>query len=323
MTDPLIVPSVSAFPHEHADWLELQTLKSEGRRSSVQDLVQEMRRYDPTDALEDLEEVDYRGDAGGVRSEYIGDDAFSEIELRLKACGGEDGNYPFELEMLSPETLAPILKLQEGMEGHPYIFLLLLARFGHRVGPKEIKGDKLFEEVCAKASESYFGVPGQFVESRVFGHPRRGKLSRRFKIALEQICRAMGEGVVAEDALRSHHQQDAKLDIIVWRNFPDLKEGKLIGFGNCTTRKDWWVKLPELQPDKWCAHWMSRSPTVEPMRLFFVPHIIEPDRWRGSCVDGGIFFDRCRITQHSSYLDPDLLSRCAEWSEYVRENRLC
>lgn len=314
MPDPLIVPPASALPQEHANWLELQAVKAHSRISSFQDLVQEIRRMGTTDVMGDLDEAEFYGDIGGERSETVAVSAFEEIENRFQACGGETGNYPFEIGEQSIQLIE---------EDHPYMFLLLLARYGHRAGPKGSRGDKLFEEVCAQASKSYFGASNPLVESRVFGHPRIGILSRSFKKALDQLCYEMREGGGSTPRPRRRHQMDAKLDIVVWQDFCDMREGKIIGFGNCTTSQSWHKKLSELQPLDWCKHWMVRQPTVTPVKFFFVPHIVDSDDWSYACDFGGIFFDRCRITQHSSCLDPDLLGRCTEWSEYVRENRLC
>jgi len=292
-----------------ADWLELRSLCVDDRSSSIQDLAQELRRAGTTDAVGDPEAAGFRGDAGGEQSQVIAEEAFNEIDRRSRACGGDEGNYPFVVSAYS-------FQLKEGMETHPYVFLLLLSRFGHKAGPEGTDGARLFEDVCATAAESYFGGPHPLVKSRVFGFPRR-VLPVGFGPALDALCAELGEGGGHRNRPTSSNQKDAKLDIVVWRDFHGREEGKLIAFGQCATGDNWREKKTELLPNEWCNHWMADPPTVKPIRLFFVPHRVSNHEWSDTCRFAGILFDRIRITQHIQALGRDLSDRCTEWSQYI------
>jgi len=303
-------PSASDSPQDLADWLELHSLGVDDRSSSIQDLAQELRRAGTTDAVGDPDAATYRGDAGGEVSQVLAEGAFNEIDRRSKACGGEEGNYPFTV-------LDYAFQLKEGMETHPYVFMLLLSRFGYRAGPNGSDGAKLFEDMCAAAAESYFGGPHPLVKSHVFGFPRR-ILPPGFGGALDLLCTNLGEGGGHRRRPTSSNQKDAKLDIVVWRDFHGKEGGKLIGFGQCATGEGWKEKTTELlDPAQWCVHWMNDPPTVTPIRLFFVPHRISNEDWSITCRSAGILFDRIRIAQHVNSLAPQLQARCNEWAQYV------
>jgi hypothetical protein len=122
--------------------------------------------------------------------------------------------------------------------------------------------------------------------------------------------------------MRLHHQRDAKLDVVVWRSFPDGRAGQVIGFGQCATGRSWPAKLHELQPRAFANLWFREPLTVEPLRLFFVPFRVDRARWEEASFYGGMLFDRCRIAAHSDELETDVLDRCQVWSRHVIRTRL-
>src|SRR5207245_2400230 len=83
-------PAAAASPEAQADWLELLALQSDGN-SSFHDLTRVLRRSGTTDALGDP------FDSGGEGTEVLASDAFAELDERYRACGGEQGAYPFEV----------------------------------------------------------------------------------------------------------------------------------------------------------------------------------------------------------------------------------
>jgi len=78
------------------------------------------------------------------------------------------------------------------------------------------------------------------------------------------------EPLIVESAgsarLRLHHQRDAKLDVVVWRPFPDGRAdgraGPVVGFGQCATGRGWAAKLHELQRRAFAALWLREPLAV-------------------------------------------------------------
>lgn len=312
----LKVPSATAGPVDLADYLELRAFLAANRSSSLQDLIADIRRTGTSEELDQSEDDgnEAPGDPGSERSEACAQDAFEEIGDRLAACGQSDG-YPFNLGTRH-------IQLQGDAEQAAYTFLLLLARFGLRAGPSNSHPERLFEDLCRNAAENYFGGVTAGGNAVHFGFPRR-VLPRAFPHALRELLHALNDGLPNDDAPRMRDQKDAKLDLVAWRDFPDRRRGKLIGYGQCAVGlSDWREKLSELQPDSFNQKWLREAPAVRPTRLFFVPFRIGSDDWYHHSIDGGVLFDRCRIVALVSNLPEALLQDCRSWSSYVLRERL-
>lgn len=305
-------PSASDGPETHADWLELRALEAADNNSSIQDLIQVIRRSGTTDALPDIDDAGLLLDRGGEKSQVVAEDAFGEIEDRFSSCGGDDGTYPFAIGSQD-------IQLRD-TSTYSYLFLLLLSRFGKDAGPKGLDGAKLFEEVSIEAALSYFGGSALGVGTYHFGAPRRSPKPADFVSALNEMCRNLGEGVACRvERPNVADQKDAKLDLAVWRPFCDGRYGKLIGFGQCATGNDWLGKLGELQPRAFCEMWMQDTPTVHPVRLFFVPFRVDKRRWMDYSRRSGIVFDRCRIAFHTKTISEAVEAKCRKWVNFVRK----
>lgn len=316
MSNGITVPPATASSLEHADWLELNALLREEQSSSIHDLVREIRRSGSTDALGDLEEEEYSSDTGSEESMRVAVDAFSEIEDRLSACGARA--YPFSVS-------EGYFEVMEHWQSSIYTVLLMLSFFGHDAGPKGLKGSKLFEEICAIAAKSYFGGLHTHIGALVFGWPRKKGLPRRFDRAIAHLCRELGEGGRFRPNYTEEYSQkkDDGLDIVVWRNFEDNKQGKIVGFGQCATGKQWDSKTGELNVREFCNQWMSVQPVVKPTKMFFIPGRVEDRKWCEMCARGGILFDRCRIAYHANnIIGPELRDDCTRWVKHVLENEV-
>lgn len=315
-TSALSSPPASASKEELADWLELRALTDGDLSSSLQDLIGELRRNGSMDAFE------YSRDWGSSDSERVAEQAFGELEGRLSACG--DSSYPFKVDKHA-------IVLKKGYEQTSYIFQLLLTKFG-LVSPAGIPSpEKTFEEIAAIAARRYLGPDGQ-VLGFAFGFPRRHQ-AKSFQEALDDLCSRIGEGggakIPTKDpaglalAKRIADQKDGKVDIVAWRPFPDLRPGKLIGFGQCATgATDWRSKLSELQPQTFEKLWLREGFSISPVRMFFVPRRVEEHEWRHISVQAGILFDRCRIAHHCGPLAKELAAECAEWTKGIISSRL-
>jgi hypothetical protein len=291
---------------EKADFIEYQALMAGDRNFSFADYVSDIRRSGSIEMLDegDPNSIESLVDPGGEDSEVLADDVYSELADRALACGA---SYPFELE-------SNYLECKPDARTSPYVFMLLLSMFGD-CGPSDITVTKLFEEVSEEAALSYFGGP-EGAETFPFGAPRTRSPSS-FPDAINELCGRLNEGVGAEARDNISDQQDSKLDLVVWRRFPDRRPGQLIGFGQCATGKDWKSKVSELRPDSFCRTWLRDMPTVCPLGLFFVPFRISLASWHQISNNGGIIFDRCRISHHFSSESDEVLQRCVAWSNHV------
>jgi hypothetical protein len=310
MIQPDAVPEATAPPEHHADFLELCTLRSRRQSMSVQEFIRDLRIANATEVIADSNGRD-EDDEGDEQAEALAQAAFDEIDARRRSFGSSASWYPFEV---TPDSLS----LRAGGEEALYTFLALLSWYGKDSGPNNTDGEKIFEEISAKAAEAYLGGPDVRVQSFVFGFPRQVE-PKGFREALDKLCDVLGEG-------GGHHrgrpelpnQKDGKLDIVAWVEFADKREGKLITFGQCATGRNWGQKITEL-PDsgQWCRYWMAGNPTVSPLRSFFVPHRVERDNWTHTCNFGGILYDRCRIASLASEADTALRMQWSNWSAHV------
>lgn len=314
MIKPGTVPDATAPPEHHADFLELSSLRNAQKSVSFQEFVRDLRIGNPAEVLADASDWDGDDDSvdeNSTEAESIAQTAFDELDERKRHFGQISGEYPFEVQNNS-------INFKPGGDESLYTFLSLLSWYGKNAGPRGIDGEKVFEDVCAKASEVYLGGPSHRVKSFVFGFPRRVQ-PRGFADALDTLCKQLGEGGGhRKDRAKLPDQKDGKLDLVAWVEFHDVRQGKLICFGQCATGRNWGEKITELPPaDRWCGHWMSDTPTVLPMRSFFVPHRIQRDSWSHSCTFGGVLFDRCRIASLASMTDGDLRKEWVDWSAHV------
>src|SRR2546428_4698326 len=122
-------PSATDNPESLADWLELNALRSADRNSSLQDLIQFIRRTGTVEELDSDEDDsedgidDHFPDRGAEKSQRVSEDAFTEIEDRLSSCGAEQNSYPYAVK-------EQYIELRKKPEESIYLFLLLLSQLG-------------------------------------------------------------------------------------------------------------------------------------------------------------------------------------------------
>ena len=220
------VPEATAPPEHHADFLELCTLRSGAGSTSIQEFIRDLRIGNATEVVADSEDrdEDYESDD---EDEAIAQTAFDELDERRRNFGLHAKSYPFELSETS-------ISLKENGDESLYTFLALLSWCGKDAGPKGTDGERIFEEICAKAAESYLGHHDDGrVRSVVFGFPRR-ILPAGFSAALDELCKQLGEGGShRKGRSKLPNQKDGKLDVVAWVEFQDRRQGKLITFGQC------------------------------------------------------------------------------------------
>jgi hypothetical protein len=307
----LAVPSATADPVAHADWLELQALAAKDRNSSLQDLASALRRTGSGEELEDEHLAEETDDRGGETTEPVAEAAFAEIEDRNIGC---DGAYPFSLG-------TSFLQLKGQIDNSVYVFLLLLSLFGKDAGPPGLDSAHLFEEIAGVALVNCLGGPNNRAEAYQFGFPRRIK-PKGFTAAVEALCQQLGEGDGSRDRPTRKDQKDAALDLVAWRSFPDKRRAMVMAWGQCATGHNWRGKLTEMQPADWSAAWLRTRPVVLPIRAFFVPHRIDIKHWDVTATHAGVLFDRCRIAALASSLSRDLRVNCRQFNSHVIKERV-
>lgn len=312
MTDPLVAPPASGSAESHADWLELKALQDTDQNSSLQDLVQELRR---SGSIEEIGGVatDEVTDRGSEKSQLVAEAALDELGDRESACGSPTSAYSFSVRSQS-------IQADPDYQQSVYAFLLLLSKYGKDAGPKNIEAVDTFNRLSAHAAREYIGG-ASVAEHYIFDFPRK-YTPAGFRKALDDLCNRMGEGVGCKIRPNLRDQKDSKLDVAVWREFSDGRRGKLIGFGQCATGNDWHKKLSDLQPYKFTAKWMYDQIMPPPIQMFFTPFRVEWRVWATHTIDAGIIFDRCRMTALTVGIDQKLRRTCERWTKYVIRKNL-
>lgn len=290
-------PSPQADVHELADFAELWALKK--GRVSVREILNFLGRIDENDFNQGCDDRD------DENAELL-DETMNEVERRAVACGS---GYPFELN-----DVGTVLRHVDDHTDRSivYRYLLLSTRMNMKSDRSHagIDGADLLEEISAFTIKNYLGVDRS--QSRVFGTARVGG----FKEKVEDLCTIIGEGGGFRHADPGGvDANDDKLDTVAWVPFSDGLPGKLIVFGQCKTGSSWDSQKTQLQPDAFIKLWMRDPFVVDPMRAFFVSEAADRSHWRRHGFYAGLFFDRCRIVDFSSSIDPTLSSQLTNWNQ--------
>ena len=307
------MPAVMDVPHP-----------TSANRTAIADFAELecLSRADKQVSLVDITRILYR-DADRLTEDTVRDHAgmaFDEIAERSQHCGLAGKNYPFRLNAAGTSMA---LKSRESMNRPPELYLYLLLATRLNMKSERLQGGEdgtvLFELLCRDVAVNYWGGPSDYINSMVFGTARSldddVEIDRKeFETAVNTLCRKIGEGhrFQADETSRVR-AKDGKLDVVVCKRFSDQRMGKLIGFGQCKTGTHWDRDLQKLQPSDFCTKWMLKSPAVPPIRMYFVADRLPLDDWYERSVDAGIFFDRCRIVEHSHPIDETLKGRLENW----------
>jgi hypothetical protein len=296
-------PLLSDGPHDLLDHVELRALTDPDKNSSASELTSDLKVTGSSDAIDEQQ-----GESLSEYREAVLDAVFTEAEYRLNACG--EANYPFSID-------GKALLSRDDSSSTVYTFLLLLSLFG-KDAVAGTNAAKLFEDVCAYATAKYFGYHELLAKTYVFGFPRR-MAPKDFVGALKDLCRnKILEGEADTKFPGARFMKDASLDIVSWLPFPDGRSGKLIAFGQCATGRKWWDKRTELNPYDWIRAWLTKTPQVVPVKMFFVPHAITENEWAQLGYAAGIIFDRFRIAHLAEQSIPEpLRAILRDWSNAV------
>lgn len=294
-------PTAQAEVHELADFAEL--LCWEQGSSSAREIVAALGRLDDNDHNVGADDNEAR------TTDYL-DDVMNEVSRRAASCNAA---YPFTLGLKGAS-----LHYQVGTEADAksiiYRYLLLSTRLNMKDDRVHngIDGSLLLEELAAHVLRNYLGARAR---SLVFGTAIGGN----FQARVESMCRELGEGGRFRnlDGVPPSARDDA-LDAVAWIPFTDKNPGQLVVFAQCKTGSSWGDHLLDLQPDNFIRKWMDPGILVKPIRAFCVAESADRGHWNSTCVEAGIFLDRCRLVDFSENVEACLLKRIACWTKAAR-----
>ena len=304
------LPSPRASLHELADFIELSAWR-DGHASTVS-VANALGRTGENDYTNGVPEED--------ESDRIFEDAYSEIQIRSKACGsGED--YPFEIDARGYTFRLCVDELNR--RHILYRYLLLATRLNMKSDRihANLDGTRLFEKLCAAIARAYLGTRAS---SFVFGTAAR---DRTFRSKVDELCRRIGEGRGVKSRV-SRSTRDGKLDVVAWKPFADSWPGKIVIFGQCKTGTDYRGMMAQLQPDAFCTNYLQEHPALLPVRAFFVAEALPRSgadalvEWSGISSQSGLLFDRCRIIDFCDGVDAKTLNDIKKWTEAAARGRL-
>ncbi len=283
----------------HADWVEASCIFSQDGNVGEEDLYRALHQAGRADET----------------ARELANDAFRELGDRATACGrpGQQA-YPFRLNgrlnLLTFDTPRDF-----PAESVPYLFQLMVSRWSMDSTVRTLAGldpTKVFERLCADVLASFWGVCSGESGAILFG-TAAGVALPKFPDKVTHMTKTLREGGKYKEGARSPGAGDGKLDAVAYRVFADKRQGGLIGFAQAKTGENWRDHLTKLQPRSFVNKYMSSPLIVDPMRIYMVPQRIHHDRWEDDSRDGGILFDRCRITQYADRVSANVLADASTW----------
>jgi len=274
-------PNADSHVETLADYFEVRAICDNNDEVSLKDIIKQFLR--PGDESIDTGITDME-DRISERLEPV-------IEAINRRIFNSRGNYPFDLELYGN-----VIKFKGFTSFSSYLYVYLL--FATRLNMKDdkvfdnIDGTKLFEEISALVAKEYFGERSSCM---VFGTAAKGG----FEDKVNDLCKQINEGIrFINHGEGEVTENDDSLDIVVWNHFKDMRENKLIGFGQCKTGTSYESYRKDLQPQDFCGKWIQKPINQIPVRLFFICDIIEKEKFWKRSKDAGITFDRIRIMDY-------------------------
>ena len=200
-------------------------------------------------------------------------DVWCELKTREKYYE----NSPFTIDQFAVES-------QNSFSfKNAYIACLIISLFG--AGEKTKGATKLFERLTCTAIKRY--LRGDAI---VFGWPVLPGQSPSIRDRIIEVSSQLNERYV--ESPRASYK-DRGVDVIAWKPFRERRPSQLVVLLQCSAGRNWRTKTGDLPIDSWTQyiHW-----SFNPIKAFAVPHIISDRDWHEVSKEGGILFDRIRIT---------------------------
>lgn len=237
------------------------------------------------------------------------DDAWQELKRRRRLLGP---GYPFSVSGRQFESLG-------GWEARPdYSFCLLLSfaewfgTFAHDNWPHDaVTRGALFERLVLEAAATM--LESWVVRQTGWSQANPENLHEVVTTIASQLEAAVGVRLEWTD----ERAKDAGVDLLLYRPFPDDRQGIPLYLMQCASGKDWTTKRGTPNLDEWR---LLVQFTVMPKRAFALPYALSSHDFRDTAnIVGGLVFDRIRLLgasrQEPNWMSTDLSSDLEEWVE--------
>jgi len=232
--------------------------------------------------------------SGQEPSEAFITDVWRELEKRQRL---------YELAPFTVDSLV-VEAAESGSARVAYLACLLMSLYGVASGAKGAA--KLFERLSCFAAKAYLG--GCAV---VFGWPVEPGDEPSIRDRIIELASKLEERYVEAPAEK---YKDRGVDGVAWKPFYERRPSQIVILLQCAAGQDWRIKTNGLPLRAWeqYIHWSNN-----PIKAFAVPCII-PDRdWHEVAKEGGVLFDRIRITNLTSELEKDDKALARDIGRYV------
>jgi hypothetical protein len=289
-----------------ADWVEMKALLDSDGNASQEDLARALlREYTSTD----------------TNARALAGDVFKELADRHNSCiplpqTGRTWEYPFKLNATANLLSRRVNMSSRSRAGLIYMFLLVATRADMDARRKldGIDPTSVFEKLCAEILLNFWGGATNLSGSLVFGTARKKQQHNdSFHANIEYLCATLREGRGMKPNAKAPGGGDGKLDLVVWRLFSDGRAGGLIGFGQCKTGLHWKQHLTKLVPRAFCEKYFQETLTIDPIRIYMVPHRVDSRDWNDHSRQGGLLMDRCRLVQYGHNISDPVFGSCRKW----------
>jgi hypothetical protein len=164
-----------------------------------------------------------------------------------------------------------------------YIACLLISLYGPANSPVNVA--KLFERLSCLAIKQY--IDGEGI---VFGWPIEPGEETSIRERVIGLASRLNENYV--ESPRETYK-DRGVDVVAWKPFIEKRSSQIVFLLQCASGKGWRNKTLDLPLNSWeqYIHWSNN-----PIKAFSVPCVISSRDWHDVSKEGGILFDRIRIT---------------------------
>ena len=244
-----------------------------------------------------VREVWWHGD--DLKNDTAVGSTHEEIERReeILECA-----YPFKLDK---GTLSYLPRDQKTL--HIYEFFLSICNSDALTDGDHVWLPRMFERITARLVASYLGEYARHIHT---GWPRDREIGVSFKDAMKTVSERTGEwkwGPEEELPYDPSQEKDEGCDFVVWPDAPDgRKIGQLFILGQCACGDNWHNKYKDLDIKK-LQKWFKPLSLIEPVRSFATPHHVTDALLREASREGGLFFDRARLTMIAFRAKEDVL----------------
>ena len=223
---------------------------------------------------------------------------YEEIERRIDIL---ECAYPFKLDKGT-------LSYKQISSGIPriYEFFLSICNSNTLTTGDYVWLPRTFERITAKLVASYLGEYARHVHT---GSPRDQEIGTSFKDAMQTVSEQTGEWQWGPETglPNAPSNRDEGCDFVVWPDAPDgRKIGQLFVLGQCACGDNWQDKYNDLDIKR-LEKWFHPLSLIEPVRSFATPHHVTDALLRDASRQGGLFFDRARLTMIAFRAKEDLL----------------